>query len=63
MDAKNKHQPTDHSASVPDEAAASEEGGTPPPVVRIEKSRIEEEEMGGEAPCQLHNFWDADAEE
>lgn len=33
--------------------------GTDHPV-RVEKTPPEEEEMGGEAPCQLHRFWDAE---
>ena len=32
---------------------------TPAPI-RVENPPIDEEEMGGEAPCQLHRFWDVD---
>jgi hypothetical protein len=38
-------------------------GQSPGSPLRIEKPRIDEAEMGGEAPCQLHNFWDVDAED
>ncbi|HEX8246297.1 MAG TPA: hypothetical protein VF541_22530 [Longimicrobium sp.] len=53
-----------------DEAAAGaggEDGAHPAPhpapkpsPVRVEPPLVDEDEMGGEAPCQLHRFWDVD---
>lgn len=39
------------------EAAEPEQAPPPPPV-----QRAEVEEMGGEAPCQLHRVWDPEEE-
>jgi len=46
-------------AGAPDDSpAAGDERGdaAPKPAVRVETP--EDEEMGGEQPCQLHRFWD-----
>jgi hypothetical protein len=48
-------------APPPDGAApthAADASKVDPSPVRLPRPAIEEEEMGGEAPCQLHNFWD-----
>ena len=34
------------------------EPGAPP--VRVDPPPAQEVEMGGEAPCQLHQFWDVE---
>ena len=36
--------------------AKSAEGTTPPPA----EASPPDDEMGGEAPCQLHRFWDVE---
>ena len=54
---KDAPRPTD----APREAAGS--GDVPDPSQVTPggpESRDDEEEMGGEAPCQLHRFWDAE---
>jgi hypothetical protein len=33
---------------------------SPEPAPRTPRPKDEGEEMGGEAPCQLHRFWDAE---
>ena len=42
------------------EAEPSSPGEPKPTPVRVEKPPAEQDEMGGEAPCQLHRFWDVE---
>ena len=51
---KDAPRPTD----APREAAGSGDVPDPPPVPPDPPG--DDEEMGGEAPCQLHRFWDVD---
>ena len=49
---------TPPAADAPDASpSAHDEDATPKPAVRVE-TPPEDEEMGGEQPCQLHRFWD-----
>jgi hypothetical protein len=55
----------EHDEEAP--GARGEDGAHAPPdpapkpsPVRVEPPLAGEEEMGGEAPCQLHRFWDVD---
>ena len=53
---KDEPRPTD----APREAAGSGDGTDPSQVTPEEPESRDDEEMGGEAPCQLHRFWDVD---
>ena len=44
----------------PPEVEPFSPGEPKPTPVRLEKPLVEEDEMGGEAPCQLHRFWDVE---
>lgn len=49
-------------ASVPEHPDAEAEAADAEAIPRTRETKRErpEAEMGGEAPCQLHNFWDVD---
>jgi hypothetical protein len=54
---KDAPRPTD----APREAAGSGDVPDPSQAPPDDRGpRGEDEEMGGEAPCQLHRFWDVD---
>ncbi|HEX6750358.1 MAG TPA: hypothetical protein VF092_23900 [Longimicrobium sp.] len=48
-------------ADAPDASKDERGDAAPKPAVRVETTP-EDEEMGGEQPCQLHRFWDVPEE-
>ncbi|HET7230727.1 MAG TPA: hypothetical protein VFJ16_12035 [Longimicrobium sp.] len=60
MEPRESDSPGEPDRTEPASADAPRGDVPAQPPVRPEPPRVTDDEMGGEAPCQLHQFWDVE---